>query len=109
MSAESPNNSSAMKTAHFALFALLAAPAVVRGSEAKFNYNPDSPYGPAFWGDLKIDNNQCNGDKNSPIAIETSCCDVKANYTLKVNISYDLSSSYSAGFDPNALSNLGRP
>jgi len=70
-----------MFASRFARLALLAAPTFILGSESgKYDYHTDSPYGPSNWGSLPIDHNSCNGKKNSPIAVETSACDVKADY-----------------------------
>lgn len=70
----------------FALLTLLATPTIILGSESgQYDYHHDSPYGPSNWGSLPIDNNSCNGKKNSPIAVETSACDVKADYIFTVS------------------------
>ena len=73
-----------MAVCYSALLALLALPITITASEVSFSYNPDSPVGPSNWGTLAIDNNQCSGQKNSPIAVNTSPCDVKKDYTLLV-------------------------
>ena len=73
-----------MVVCYSALFALLALPSVILASEASFSYDPDSPYGPSNWGTLAIDNNQCSGQKNSPIAVKTIPCSVKKDFTLLV-------------------------
>ena len=72
-----------MTFAHSALFALLALPSVLAASGV-YNYDPDSPYGPSKWGDVDVANNQCSGQKNSPIAVTTIPCTTKADYTLTV-------------------------
>ena len=73
-----------MTVAYSALSVLLALPSAL-SSSGTFNYNPDSPLGPSNWGTLNITGNQCSGQKNSPIAVETTPCDVKEDYTLSVS------------------------
>ena len=78
-----------MTVAYSALLALLALPSAL-ASETIFSYDPDSPFGPSNWSTLNYTNNQCNGQKNSPIAVETTPCDVKADYTMLVsNVFHD--------------------
>jgi hypothetical protein len=51
-----------------------------------FNYDPNSPKGPEFWKDLTdVENNQCGGTSNSPIALETTACTLFEDYQFEVN------------------------
>ena len=78
-----------MTVAYSALLSLLALPSAL-ASSGTFNYHSDSPFGPSNWGSLNISDNQCSGQKNSPIAVETTPCDVKADYTMLVsNVFHD--------------------
>jgi carbonic anhydrase len=64
---------------------LLAAPmAVNAATSASFSYEPNADNGPANWGTLAIDGNACDGDSNSPIAVETGPCDRYEDYKMKV-------------------------
>jgi carbonic anhydrase len=56
---------------------------------ASYNYDSSSSIGPDQWASLAIDNNQCGGSKNSPIAVETTACDTYADYTLTVSVMMD--------------------
>lgn len=66
-----------------------------------FSYDPNSPRGPSHWGDTDTiiddntntntntitntnNNNQCGGDKNSPIALQTSPCSTNGDYKSTV-------------------------
>ena len=53
--------------------------------EVAFSYDPDSATGPAYWGDLNLEDNQCDGESNSPIDVQTFDCDVFASYMLRVS------------------------
>jgi hypothetical protein len=53
-----------------------------------FSYDPLSDVGPANWGLLPLDGNQCDGEKNSPIAVATSACTLYANYHFDVSTKY---------------------
>ena len=56
------------------------------GEAAEFSYIPDDEdYGPYAWADLDMDNNQCGGYSNSPIAIEKTHCDLRADYNFTVS------------------------
>jgi carbonic anhydrase len=72
---------------HLALISLLmAAPmGALAESSAAFSYDPTDEYGPANWYKLDIDGNACAGNKNSPIAVETSSCDRYENYRFVVS------------------------
>lgn len=54
-------------------------------TSASFSYDPNSATGPAYWGDLAMEDNECNGKKNSPINIATSSCTQFADYQLTVS------------------------
>lgn len=54
-------------------------------SSAAFSYDPTDEYGPANWYKLDIDGNACAGNKNSPIAVETTSCDRYENYRFVVS------------------------
>jgi hypothetical protein len=66
---------------------LAAAPLMGTSAEsgATFSYDPNSELGPSHWGDLEIDHNECNGESNSPIAVETSGCTRFENYNFSVS------------------------
>jgi carbonic anhydrase len=73
-----------------ALFSFLvtAAPTstlVHAATSAAFSYDPTSDVGPDNWGLLPLDGNQCDGEKNSPIAVTTSGCTRYANYQFDVS------------------------
>jgi len=62
------------------------APCVFGNSEVAFSYNNASPVGPEFWKDLEMEENECGGDSNSPVAIDkSSTCDAMADYKLGVS------------------------
>jgi hypothetical protein len=50
-----------------------------------FSYDPTSELGPSKWGNLEIDGNVCDGESNSPIAVDTSDCTRFEDYTLSVS------------------------
>jgi carbonic anhydrase len=70
-----------------ALVALLLAScsAVVSAADGVYSYDPDNEFGPANWAKVKVENNQCGGLKNSPIAVQTAACDEFQDYKLTVS------------------------
>jgi hypothetical protein len=57
-------------------------------SNVYFSYDSTSNVGPSYWKDLQYDDpseNECGGSRNSPIAIETSSCDVYDDYEFDVS------------------------
>lgn len=74
------------------LAAILGNPALMMthaqgaSSEVEFSYDPASDVGPEFWKDLEIENNQCGGTSNSPIALETAKCTSFADYKFTVRV-----------------------
>jgi carbonic anhydrase len=69
-----------------ALVALAALPLFASAAEGVFSYDAASPDGPSNWGDIVMINNQCNGRKNSPIAVEDPGCTMYADYNLTVSL-----------------------
>jgi carbonic anhydrase len=63
---------------------LLAAPAAYAATSAAFSYDPNADNGPSNWGDLVIDGNACDGEKNSPIDVATRACDRFGSYKFSV-------------------------
>jgi hypothetical protein len=63
---------------------ILATTASASSSEVEFSYDPSSNIGPEYWKDLQVDNNQCGGLSNSPIALQTKPCTTFADYTFTV-------------------------
>jgi hypothetical protein len=55
---------------------------------AAFSYDPEAANGPANWGKLEIDGNQCGEKSNSPIAVYTRACDRWGNYEFQVRPSF---------------------
>lgn len=53
--------------------------------DVSFSYDPHAENGPSNWGKLPIDDNQCDGTSNSPIAIQTYECDRYEDYILNVS------------------------
>jgi carbonic anhydrase len=80
---------------------LAAAPmgAFAASKGAAFSYDPNVETGPAFWKDLPIEGNVCNGKKNSPIAVESMSCTQFEDYKFTVSTLINLL---------NLLSKLGR-
>jgi carbonic anhydrase len=70
--------------ATFAYFCIAAFP-VVHAAVGAFSYDPNSAVGPQNWGTLAIDDNACEGTKNSPIAVETTSCDRFEDYVFSVS------------------------
>jgi len=64
-------------------FAALGGPAPALADAGKFSYDP-ALGGPQSWSKLAVEGNQCNGKKQSPIAIRPTGCNLGANYELKV-------------------------
>jgi carbonic anhydrase len=52
---------------------------------AVFSYDPTADLGPSNWGDVDVDDNQCEGEKNSPIAVEKSACTRFEDYSFSVS------------------------
>jgi carbonic anhydrase len=69
------------------LSSLAAAPmgAFAASEGAAFSYDPNVETGPAYWGDLKIEGNVCNGKKNSPIAVKSMSCTQFEDYKFTVS------------------------
>ena len=63
------------------VFLLLFARALA--AEIDFSYDPDLKVGPDHWKDLE-GAEACGGSANSPIPLETSACDLIADYELNV-------------------------
>jgi carbonic anhydrase len=72
----------------FAYLCIAAVPVVHASSEASFSYDPNSDVGPQNWGLLPIEENACDGTKNSPIAVETTSCDRFEDYVFSVSDSH---------------------
>lgn len=51
---------------------------------APFSYDPNLENGPQHWGKLLIDDNTCDGPRNSPIAVATRSCDRWDDYQFNV-------------------------
>jgi hypothetical protein len=68
------------------LLASSVVPAAVSSSssEVDFSYDPYSDIGPSHWKDLQVEDNQCGGSSNSPVALETKPCTSRANYKFTV-------------------------
>jgi carbonic anhydrase len=64
----------------------LTLPHFTSAADGVYSYDSASPFGPANWGDVVLDNNQCNGRKNSPIAVEDPGCTIYADYNLNVSV-----------------------
>ena len=77
-----------MFTSRVEIVSFLAAASLMDASASSastFSYDPTSEFGPSKWGALEIDGNACNGESNSPIAVETSRCTRFENYSLSVS------------------------
>ena len=72
---------------HFTKLAIasLSTLLVAHADNGSFSYDPSSSSGPANWGKLNVTNNECSGQKNSPIAVETHPCDRFEDYTFNVS------------------------
>jgi carbonic anhydrase len=70
-----------------ALFAALSLAAPLSSMAAKaYSYDPLMDNGPQNWGILDIDNNECTGSYNSPVAVTAmSSCDLEQNYEMTVS------------------------
>jgi carbonic anhydrase len=68
-----------------ALVALTALPLFTIAAEIVYSYDAASLEGPSHWGDIAVVDNQCNGRKNSPIAVEDPGCTMYADYNLTVS------------------------
>jgi hypothetical protein len=72
------------------LLSLLSTNIVVhaaKSSASMFSYDiTDMELGPLGWGTLDMEDNQCGGSVQSPIAIETTSCTEYANYIFTVRI-----------------------
>ena len=55
-------------------------------TEENFSYDPSSEFGPQHWAELDIENNQCGGNAQSGINIESSSCN-EYNATYIFNVS----------------------
>ena len=65
--------------------AIAAKTQLASGASAAFSYDPLAENGPQNWAKLPLEGNVCNGNKNSPVAVETRSCDKFANYTFSVS------------------------
>jgi hypothetical protein len=52
---------------------------------AKYSYHSEDALGPANWANVDVEDNQCGGDTQSPIAIVSRSCDMYANYRFIVS------------------------
>jgi hypothetical protein len=50
-----------------------------------YSYDPFSDVGPDLWKALLMEDNQCGGTSNSPIALESEACTVFADYSFGVS------------------------
>jgi carbonic anhydrase len=71
--------------------------AVLGAGEVEFSYDPASDVGPEFWKDLEMDNNQCGGTSNSPIALSSQKCTSFADYKFTVRRRNELEDEATAG------------
>lgn len=72
---------------------LLIAPLTHRklvDASPAYSYDPFSDVGPDVWKALVMDDNQCGGTSNSPIALESEACTVFADYKFDVSQLYSL-------------------
>ena len=53
-------------------------------SEVDFSYDFSSDVGPDSWKDLEVEDNQCGGASNSPIALVSKRCTSHADYKFSV-------------------------
>ena len=84
-------NNSTMLYSRIVVLAFFVRQTFAAGGD--FSYDPASDKGPANWGSLELEGNQCDGTANSPIAVITTSCDKFADYGLNVSLE---SSSYSS-------------
>jgi carbonic anhydrase len=66
--------------------AVLSAAVPASAALGEYSYDPDHPLGPASWADVELEGNQCGGNEQSPIAIESIDCTEYADYKLTVRI-----------------------
>jgi carbonic anhydrase len=71
-------------TLHFLVGTALTFDAASAVDSDIFNYDPNSPKGPEFWKDIALENNQCGGTSNSPIALESMPCTMFEDYKFEV-------------------------
>jgi carbonic anhydrase len=68
------------------LLSFFLATAGPMGAFAAFSYDPTNlEIGPAKWGELPIEGNVCNGQSNSPIAVESMACTKFEDYKFTVS------------------------
>lgn len=65
-------------------FAAFGGPGSAFADAGRFSYDPTLG-GPETWSSLSIEGNACSGQKQSPIAIRPTSCNVGANYEMKVS------------------------
>jgi carbonic anhydrase len=68
------------------LVALAALPLLTSASEGVYSYDAANHAGPSHWGNVDLVDNQCNGRKNSPIAVVDPGCTMYADYKLTVSL-----------------------
>jgi carbonic anhydrase len=61
----------------------VAVPASATGGN--YSYDQEHPLGPDDWETLELEGNQCGGNAQSPIAIESFECSEYADYKLTVS------------------------
>ena len=59
--------------------------AVVRAQDGAYSYDPANEFGPDNWASVVVEDNQCGGLKQSPIAVSTMDCTDFEDYTLTVS------------------------
>jgi carbonic anhydrase len=61
----------------------LSGPFLSSAAEGDYSYDPLKDNGPQNWATLSIENNQCGGDMNSPVAVTSKTqCDRQKSYVM---------------------------
>lgn len=60
--------------------------ALAGADSGTFSYDPAAGNGPDNWKDLELEGNACGGDSNSPVDLESSACDIFADYKFNVSV-----------------------